>query len=108
MTPSEVEKRTKLALDAITQAFGTEADEFGATMFVQHHLEELPGSYWQQHLGTDKPAPAAVLGLLELRSHWGDEDLEHFDFSLPGEVTDYVISVRFDDTGKVDEISMES
>jgi len=46
-----------------------------------------------------------------LRSHWGDDDdngLEVFDFTLPDDVTDYVISVRFDANGEVEEISMES
>jgi hypothetical protein len=34
--------------------------------------------------------------------------MEFFDFTLPGKVTDYVISVHFDAAGKVHEISMES
>lgn len=104
----EVEKRTKLALDAIRKAYGTEAGEFSTTMFVGHHLDELPRDYWQEHTGTDVPDPAAVLGLLELKSHWGDGDIENFDFSLPGEVTDYLLSVRFNESGEIDEISMES
>ena len=104
----EVERRTKLALDAIRKAYGTEAGEFSTTLFVGHHLDELPQDYWQAHAGTGSPEPAAVLGLLELKSNWGDDDLENFDFSLPGDVTDYVLSVRFDDAGEIDEISMES
>ena len=104
----EVEKRTKLALDAIRQAYGTEAGEFSTTLFVRHHLEELPKDYWQEHAGTDAPDPTVVLDLLEFKSNWGDDDLENFDFSLPGDVTDYVLSVRFDDVGEIDEISMES
>ncbi|PPD44372.1 MAG: hypothetical protein CTY16_12065 [Methylobacter sp.] len=108
MTTSEVERRARLALDAIVQAFGTTEDEFGATMFVKHHLEEIPQSYWQQHLGANSPEPTAIIGLLELFSNWGDNDIENFDFSLPGNVTDYVISVHFNSTGKIDGISMES
>lgn len=104
----EVEKRSNLALAAIKQAFGTQADEYGATMFVNHHLEEIPQDYWQERLGTASPEPAAVLGLLELRSNWGENEIETFDFSLPGDVTDYVVSVHFNDAGEVDEISMES
>ncbi|MUI16138.1 DUF2004 domain-containing protein [Massilia dura] len=34
--------------------------------------------------------------------------MDVFDFSLPDDVTDYVISVRFDDSGEVENISMES
>ena len=34
--------------------------------------------------------------------------MEVFDFTLSDEVTDYVISVRFDEAGSVEEVSMES
>jgi hypothetical protein len=100
--------RQKLALDAIKHAFGTEAGEESVNLFVEHHLEELPSSYWQQHLGSGTPKPATILGLLQLRSSWGEGNIEHFDFSLPDEVTDYVVSVHFDSAGTIDGISMES
>jgi hypothetical protein len=103
----EVERR-KLALDAIKQAFGTEAGDDCVNLFVQHHLEELPSSYWQQHLGSGAPEPVAILGLLQLRSSWGEGDIEYFDFTLPDEVTDYVVSVHFDDAGTIDGITMDS
>ena len=95
----EIEKRKEIALSAIKAAYGTSDDEFGATMFVSHHLEELDVSYWGKYLKTASPEPIRVLDILTLRSHWGDEDddgIDTFDFTLPGEVTDYVISVRFD------------
>nr|WP_232118584.1 DUF2004 domain-containing protein [Luteimonas sp. XNQY3] len=95
-------------MDAIEQAFGTEVGEDGINLFVEHHLAELPESYWQQHLQSGTPEPSTVIKLLELRSSWGDDDIEYFDFTLPGEVTDYVVSVHFDDTGSIDGISMES
>lgn len=102
----EIQKRTVIALAAIKSAFGTEADEYGATEFVNHHIEELDAEYWKKHLGTEKPAPNKVLEILVLRDHW-DEDCA-FDFTLPEEVTDYVISVRFNEEGAVEEITMES
>ena len=34
----EIEKREKAAIAAIRSAFGTEEDESGATLFVDHHL----------------------------------------------------------------------
>jgi hypothetical protein len=108
---SEVQRRAERAIAAIRAAFGTEADEYGATLFVSHHLAELPKEYWLEQLGSAAPSPAAVLDLLTLKSSWGDEDddgLENFDFTLPGEVTNYVISAHFDDTGEVDAVSMES
>jgi hypothetical protein len=113
MPPNQIEiaRRKKLALDAIHRSLGTEAGEDGGTLFASHHLEELDSSYWQQHLGTGKPEPAQVIGLLMLRSHWGVDDadgIDTFDFCLPGDVSDYVLSVRFDESGDVDYITMES
>ena len=105
---SAVKDREKLALDAIKQAFGTEAGEDSINLFIEHHLAELPGSYWQQHLKSETPEPSAVLSLLVLGSSWGDDDIEYFDFTLPDEATDYVVSVHFDQTGSIDGISMES
>lgn len=103
-----VEARQKLAMDAIKDAFGTDAGEDSINLFVDHHLEELPQSYWQLHLGSSTPEPSTVICLLKLRSSWGEGDIENFDFTLPDEVTNYVVSVHFDSGGTIDEISMES
>lgn len=105
---SVAQEREKLALDAIRKAFDTEAGEDSVNLFVEHHLTELPHSYWQQHLRSDTPERSAIIDLLKLRSSWGDDDIEYFDFTLPDEVTDYVISVHFNNTGIIDGISMES
>ena len=104
----EFEERQKLALAAINQTFGTESGEYGINLFVTHHLEELPQSYWQQHLGVSTPKPTSVIELLQFRSSWGEDDIERFDFTLPDGVTDYVVSVHFDRSGEIDWISMES
>ena len=40
---NEIEKREKAAIAAIRAAFGTEEDESGATLCVEHHLEEIEG-----------------------------------------------------------------
>jgi hypothetical protein len=107
--PSEIKRREAAARAAIKKAFGTADDEFGATLFVSHHLEELESSYWKKHLSTETPTPQRVLDLLKLDSHWdGDDEIERFDFTLPEEVTNYIISVRFDDAGEVSDITMES
>jgi hypothetical protein len=106
---AELARRESAARQAIKNGFDMEDEESGVAMFVAFHLEELPAEYWQEQVNTARPDPGAVLDILELREHWGEEEeLEHFDFTLPGKVTDYVISVRFDAKGKVDEISMES
>jgi hypothetical protein len=111
----EIARRTKVALDAVRRSLGTEAGEYGATLFASHHLAELEPAYWQKHLGTPEPEPAQIIGLLELKPHWSqgddgidEEDLDTFDFCLPGKVSDYVLSVRFDESGEVEEITMES
>ena len=108
---AEVARRTKAALAAIKRTFGTEEGEFGATLFATHHVNELDATFWQKHLGCEKPDPGRVLDILELRSHWGaegDDGIEVFDFTLPNSITNYVISVRFDEAGEVEDISMES
>ncbi len=105
---SIVKEREKLALDAIRKVFGTEAGEDSVNLFVEHHLAELPQSYWVQYLGSESPEASAVINLLELNSSWGDGEIENFDFTLPADVTDYMVSVHFDESGNIDEISMES
>jgi Protein of unknown function (DUF2004) len=106
---AELARREAAARQAIKNGFDMEDEDSGVAMFVAFHLEELEASYWQQHLDTARPDPAAVLDILELRGCSGEDDeMEYVDFTLPGKVTDYVISVRFDGKGKVDEISMES
>ena len=108
-TPEEIQRREQAALAAIKRTFATDDGEFGIKLFVSQHLEELDSSYWQKQLGTETPEPTAVLDLLQLRSHWGGNDeMDIFDFTLPDEVTNYVICVRFNDAGVVEEISMES
>jgi hypothetical protein len=107
--PKEIKRREAAARAAIKKAFGTAEDEFGATLFVSHHLEELDSGYWKKHLSTETPEPRRVLELLVLHSHWGgDDEIDTFDFTLPEEVTNYVISVAFGESGGVSEITMES
>jgi len=38
---NEIKKREEAALAAIKRAFGTPEDEYGATLFVYHHLEQI-------------------------------------------------------------------
>jgi hypothetical protein len=102
----EVSKRTTAAKAAIQNAID---DESSVGLFVSHHLSELEAAYWKKHTGTPKPTPKQVVNLLVLRSHWGgDDEMDRFDFTLPDDVTDYVISVGFDDAGKVGSVEMES
>lgn len=107
--PDEIARREAAARDAIRQAYDTGNDDFGATLFVSHHLDELDSGYWSKHLSTKTPEPRLILDLLVLRSHWGGNDeIDTFDFALPDHVSDYVISTKFNETGDVCEIAMES
>ena len=94
------------ALAAIKQASGTEVGEYSIDEFVSHHWEELPCAFWERHLGTSTPEAAGVIDLLILSSK-GD-DSEVYDFTLPDEVTNYVVSVSLDDDGEIEDITMES
>lgn len=109
---NEVQRREALALRAIRKSYGTDDGEYGATLFVSHHLEELSSDYWQKCLGSTSPDPQKVLDLLVLRSHWSDEDedkgIDFFDFTLTDGATNYIISVAFDEDGQINDITMES
>ena len=94
------------ALEGIRNAFGTEQGEYSIDEFVSHHMDELPRAYWEKHLNTETPSNEQVIGLLVLRSKWDDEEV--YDFTLPDDVTDYVVSVSFDDEGNIEGIEMES
>lgn len=108
-SPIKIKRREIAARAAIKKAFGTPDDEFGATMFVSHHLEELDSAYWKKHFSTEKPDAHRILESLVLRSHWGgDDEIDTFDFTLPADATNYVISVAFDEDGGVSDITMES
>jgi hypothetical protein len=98
--------RKEKALVAIKASAGTDAGEYGVDLFINHHLEELNDSEWSQAIGISKPTKQQVLESLTLTSCW-DEGLA-YDFSLPNDVTDYVVSVRYDESGEIEEISMES
>ena len=108
----ELARREKLARAAMKSSLRTEAGEFGATLFATHHLEELDAAYWQERVGTAKPDPEQIIEILSLQSDCDDEldedDLDSLDFCLPGEVSQYLLCVTFDEDGEVEDISMES
>ena len=116
VNPDEVARREATARERIKAIHNTPGDEHGVTLFVSHHLNEIEASYWIEHTGTASPEPGQVLEMLELRSHWGEDEeeeedeeaLDFFDFTLPGGVTQYVVCVEFDETGNIASISMES
>ncbi|RJG48638.1 DUF2004 domain-containing protein [Motilimonas pumila] len=92
------------ALNAIEAAIGTEQGEYSIDLFISHHLNLLSEDDWQQLIG--KPAPSAkdMIASLDLVDQWE----QTYDFALLNQVSDYLLSVTFDDQGAVSNIAMES
>jgi hypothetical protein len=107
-TREELQRLEAVARRALQSLLGTREGSASVDLFVAHHLTELPEEYWQRVLGSANPDPAALIAALELQPRWGDGDGVHFDFTLPGGETQYVLSVRFNEAGEVDSVSMES
>ena len=100
----------QVALSKIKSLFGVSAGEDSVTLFVDHHLSELEPGYFLKTYGTETPNSSQILDSLVLVDSWSSEDDGNdnvFDFSLPGDVTDYLLSVRFSGES-VEEVSMES
>ncbi|WP_041523238.1 DUF2004 domain-containing protein [Gilvimarinus agarilyticus] len=94
------------ALEGIRKASGTEQGEYSIDEFVSHHIDELPRTYWEKHLNTESPSSEQVIGLLVLHSKWKDEEV--YDFTLPDNVSGYVVRVSFDEEGHIKDFEMES
>jgi hypothetical protein len=111
MNAKTSDERQAAALRAIKSLYGKPEGEFGPTLFVSHHLTEIEPEYWLRTLGTNQPEPDQILNALVLIDSWSSEDDENvdtFDFSLPEAVSDYLLSVRFQDDGQVRDVSLES
>lgn len=112
MEKTKIEQRTELGLKAIQSQYGTDDGEFSATLFISHHLEEIEETYWKDTYGSKNPDPLTILKSLILIDHWNSNDngngSDTFDFGLAGNISNYLLSVRFNENGEVDEISMES
>lgn len=108
---SILQQREKLARAAMQLALEDQQAEDSVDLYIQHHLEEIEPEYWVKHFGTSSPTPLQVLDVLVLKHDGDDEEIEAYemlDFSLPDQVTNYVICVSFDSHGQVIDISMES
>lgn len=97
---------------AIIERFNANDDENPVRLFVTHHLAEIEPSYWEQHLGTTEPTARQVVDLLtpvqSTNDEESDEEIDVLDFSLPNDVTHYVVCVTFDEDGNVEDVQMES
>lgn len=104
-------EREAAARRAIRSLHGKPEGEYGPTLFVSHHLAELEPEYWLKTLGIRQPNPEQVLDALVLVDAWtsGAGDVVNtFDFGLPENASNYLLSVRFADDGRVQDVFMES
>lgn len=111
MTQGALRKRCAAAMRAIKSLYGKPEGEFGPTLFVSHHLEEVEGAYWMRTVGVARPSPKQVLDALVFIRSWssrGGDNVDVFDFGLPDNASNYVLAVRFQDDGQVADVSMES
>lgn len=106
VSPEEIKEREEKALRAIKAELDIPNKDSAVTLFCEDHLDQLEGEYWKKHIGTVKPDPVQVVDLLVLKDHWDGDTV--FDFTLPEDVTDYIICVRFDENGEVEDIDIES
>mgnify|MGYP002619572137 CR=1 FL=1 len=89
--------------------------ESAASLYAEHHFEELPEDRVRDLLGGPEPSTAsptdllAKLAIVRVAFHPESQDARvRLDYSLAGEVTDYVLCVTIDAEGVVSSVEMES
>lgn len=90
---------------AIRDVYGTSSDEFGAALFVNHHLEELSENYWLAEFGSCAPSPETIIDGLVAKYRSGGSGYS-VAFTLPENATNYVVCVEVDDRNGA-SVSME-
>lgn len=94
----DLKQKEALARKEIAARYGQPEGEYGPTLFVSHHLEEVDAEYWVDVYDTEMPEPTQIFDTLILKDAWSFNDdgvIDVLDFSLPNGITDYVLSVRF-------------
>jgi len=103
--------KKEFALAKINSLYNTPEGEFGPTLFVSYHLEEFESNDWLDNLKVSQPTAKQILESLVLIDEWSSNDdgiNDTFDFSLPNNMTGYLLSVRFSSDEKIESVSMES
>lgn len=106
-----MDEKAKAALAKIQLLHGTPEGEYGPTLFVSHHLEEIDKADWMKILQVETPTSEQILNALILIDAWSssdDDTIDTYDFSLPDNLTHYLLSASFSADGKSLEVSMES
>ena len=96
----------------IKKDFDLDTESEAVKMYMEHHLEELEQADINKLFGTTEVSSDQFLSKLALCRVGiypdSDEDFAVFDISLPEDVTDYLLVVRFSVDGEISYISMES
>lgn len=103
-------EKERSARQAIKMLIGRPEGDDSVNLFVDHHVSELEADYFTDTYGTPTPEPTQIIESLVLVDSWssgGDDCINTFDFSLPKNATNDLLSVRFAGE-KVHDISMES
>ena len=95
--------RKQAALYAIKNSADTPYWDGGVKPFLSHHLEVVDPSYWQSEVGTTHPSYSDILELILFKAYHGN-DLT-LDFTLPGNITTYIIRVVFNAADEISGIS---
>lgn len=104
-------KLEQVSLAKIKSLLGAAAGLTNTNLFADHHLAELEEAELKAVTKQESPTQHGIIECLILRDAWasdGENRVDIFDFTLPNDLTDYVISVKFDENDEVSEVSMES
>lgn len=111
---STVEKRVAEAHVALLSDLKSAGDDNEVKEYIEHHLDELEKGYWSEVCGSSNPSVCEVAIKLTVQPFWleealqGESDLDRVDFTLPRDVTDYVLCVEYSEDGEFQNISMQS
>jgi len=107
---TEKDPKIAIAYQAILSRFGKPEGEMNVDLFVSHHKEEVDAEEWKSCLGDNNPSDQAILACLVFKDCWDSKEdgvPDTYDFTLPDDLTQYVLSVRFDGE-EVESVDMES
>ena len=113
---SDLEALDRVARTALLDANTDDEEGYDpVSLFITHHLDELDKNAVATLFGSTTPSTQVFLAKLVLAAvsfhpEQDDEDeaFATFDYTLPGELTDYMLSVRFDGDSNPIDIDMES
>lgn len=94
--------RQQAALYAIKNSEGTPYWEGGVKPFLSHCIDEVDSEYWVSEMGTPNPSYSDILELIMFKEY--RDNNQALDFTLPENVTAYVIRVSFNEDDEVADI----